>query len=151
MKHQYNYMKTLLISLIVSLGIASIAEAQDSYSVEALQQLYIGMLNQNEIDGWVDEDGDIQFDYADKSYFIAIYEDDPEFFQLSMFNIWPIEGPIEATQVLLAVDTVNRNHKVVKAYTINNDVWLNVEMFLSSPFEATTVFARSLENVRRSC
>jgi hypothetical protein len=127
-----------------------LAIAQDFYTAESLQQIYLGVLSENDIEGWVDEDGDVQFEYAEKSYFIAIYEDDPEYFQLSMFNIWPIESHLEATQVLLALDTVNRDQKVVKGYTIDNDVWLNIEMFLSSPFDATVVFMRALETLEDS-
>ncbi len=143
-------MKSSILTIVLFLiGSANIL-AQTTYTDAELQRIYLGILSQNNIEGFVDEDGDVQFEYAEKSYFIAIYEDDPEFFQLSLFNIWPIESAIEATQILLALDTVNRDHKVVKGYTIDDDVWLAVEIFLSSPLEAATVFQRSLESLEEA-
>ncbi len=143
-------MKSSILTIVLFLiGSANIL-AQTTYTDAELQRIYLGILSQNNIEGFVDEDGDVQFEYAEKSYFIAIYEDDPEFFQLSLFNIWPIESAIEATRILLALDTVNRDHKVVKGYTIDDDVWLAVEVFLSSPLEAATVFQRSLESLEEA-
>lgn len=143
-------MKTALFTLLVFIIGTPLVQGQDTFTEVELQQIYIGLLNENDIQGWVDEDGDIQFEYAEKAYFIAIYEDDPEFFQLSLFNIWPIESALEASQVLLALDTVNRDHKVVKGYTLEDNVWLTVEIFVSSPFEATTIFLRSLETLEEA-
>ena len=143
-------MKIPIFTIILLLLSSFNLKAQSSFTDVELQQIYIGVLTQNDIEGWVDEDGDVQFEYEEKSYFIAIYEDDPEFFQLSLFNIWPIETVVESSQVLLALDMVNRDHKVVKGYTIDDDVWLAVEIFLSSPFEASTIFQRSLESLEEA-
>lgn len=138
-------MKSLLLTCLLTFTFSTFTVAQTDYTADQLQQIYIGLLSQQEIESWVDEDGDVQFEYDDKSYFIGIYEDDPEFFQLSLFNIWPIESTIEATQVLNALDVVNRDHKVVKGYTIDDNVWLAVELFISSPFESATIITRSIE------
>lgn len=48
-------------------------------------------------------------------------------------NIWPIESELERLKVLKAVNEVNQTKKVVKAYTVNDNVWLGVEMFISKP------------------
>ncbi len=138
-------MKKLPFFILITFIFCAKSYAQLDFSSEELQQVYLGVLQENGIEGWIDEDGDVQFEIQDNAYFIGIYEDDPEFFQLAMFNIWPIETDTETTQTLAAIDFVNRDHKVVKGYTIEDNVWLAAEMFITSPFEASLLFERSLE------
>jgi hypothetical protein len=133
---------TLLTTLFVLLA-TTLASAQ--YTDADLQNIYMDMLSDEGIEGWIDSDGDVQFEYNDRSYFIGVSESDPEFFQLALWNIWPIESNSEAIEVLFAVDAVNREKKVVKAYSNDDNVWIAVEMFVDSPRDAAPMFMRSLE------
>jgi len=138
--------KSLLISLLLLL-ISSFSEVYAQYSTEELRSIYISLLQEHDLEGWVDEDGDVQFEYESKSYFLGVDPNDPEFFRVVMFNIWPIESNLEASQVVLALDAVNRAHKVVKGYTIDDNVWLAVELFISNPTDASDIFERSLDEL----
>ena len=109
-----------------------------------LQENFMEFLADEGIEGWIDSDGDIQFEYNDHNYFIEVNEGDPEFFRLVLFNIWPIESQTEAVQVAFAVDAVNRELKVVKAYTTNDNVWLAMEVFLSDINDYKSFFMRGL-------
>lgn len=84
---RFHLMKHLLIMLPL-MFISITANAQTSK--EELQQQYLEILENRALTGFVDEDGDIQFEYQEKAYFIGVDENDPEFFRVVMFNIWPI-------------------------------------------------------------
>lgn len=111
-----------------------------------LQQKFLKFLDRGmDIEGWVDDDGDVQFEYNEKTYFIEVNESDPEFFRLVLFNIWPIESVSEQAQVLEAVDAVNRTQKVIKAYTTNDNVWIAMEVFLNDIDDYEAFLERGLK------
>ncbi len=119
-------------------------------SPEKLQQVYLEMLEARGLSGFVDEDGDVQFEYMEKAYFIGVDPNDPEFFRVVMFNIWPIEDLLEGNKVLLALDKVSRDHKVVKGYINSENVWLAIEMFIPSPESAGGFFDRCLQSLEEA-
>lgn len=124
-------------------------QAQE-WSESRLQKLYLDHLKDEGIEGWVDSDGDVQFKYGDRTYFIEVNENDPEFFRVVLFNIWPIESEAERVQVQNACDAVNRSLKCTKAYTTSNDnVWLAVELFVGRPDYFMPVFRRSLDVINQ--
>ena len=47
-------------------------------------------------------------------------------------------------KALLAVDAVNRQQKVAKAYTYKDNVWISIELFIDSPLEAANTFDRCM-------
>lgn len=110
-----------------------------------LQENFMEFLEDEGLEGWVDSDGDVQFEYNERNYFIEVNEGDPEFFRLVLFNIWPIESQSEAVQVSFAVDAVNREMKVVKAYTTNDNVWIAMEVFLADIDDYKSFFMRGLD------
>lgn len=120
------------------------------YSESELQDTFMSMLADHGIEGWIDSDGDVQFTYNDRNYFVEVNEDDPEFYRVVLFNIWPIESNSEAVEVAFAVDAVNRDQKVAKAYTIDDNVWIGVELFIENPGQAKAVFQRSLDVIESS-
>ena len=134
----------ILFTLILALTALTV-NAQ--YSESELQDLYMDMLEDEEIEGWIDSDGDVQFEYNERTFFIEVNENDPEFYRIVLFNIWPIESSAEHMQALQAVDAVNRDAKVAKAYTINDNVWIAVELFIDSPLEAKSIFRRCLDSI----
>lgn len=134
-----------VLAFLLILPSASFGQNFD-YTEEELQQKFLKFLDREmDIEGWVDSDGDVQFEYDDKTYFIEVNESDAQFFRLVLFNIWPIESLSEQAQVLAAVDEVNRQQKVVKAYTTNDNVWIAMEVFLSDIDGYEAFLERGLE------
>lgn len=118
---------------------------------EELQEKFLEFLDRDmDIEGWVDNDGDVQFEYEEKPYFIEVNESDPQFFRLVLFNIWPIESVSERAQVLEAVDAVNRQQKVIKAYTTNDNVWMAMEVFLNDLDDYESFLERGLGVIQSS-
>ncbi|WP_052333966.1 YbjN domain-containing protein [Neolewinella persica] len=124
------FSRLILMTLVLATGFTLPLAAQ---SESDLQELFIGILAQIKVEGKVDGDGDIEFEYQDRSYFLEVNENDTEFYRLVMPNIWPIESELERLKVLKAVNEVNKTKKVAKAYAVNDNVWLTVEMFIDKP------------------
>lgn len=137
-------LKSLFAALLL-LG-STVVFAQD-YSESELQNMYMDFLKDEGIEGWVDSDGDVQFEYNERNYFIEVNENDNEFFRVVLFNIWPIESNSEAVQVAFACDAVNREMKVAKAYTTSDNVWIACELFVGRPEHFKPVFMRCLSSI----
>lgn len=141
--------KIVLFLAVLCLGWATPGIAQtDEWDSERIQTMYLTFLAEKGYQGTVDSDGDVQFDYEDRTYFLEVNEEDPEFFRLVLFNIWPIESEAESVQVALACDAVNREMKCAKAYrTDSDDVWISVELFVDSPDAFRPIFDRCLNAI----
>lgn len=140
-----------LTSIFLSVFVLLIVLPTTSFgqTAEELQQKFLKFLDRGmDIEGWVDSDGDVQFEYNDKTYFIEVNESDPQFFRLVLFNIRPIESISEQAQVLAAVDAVNRQQKVIKAYTTNDNVWIAMEVFLNDIDDYEAFLERGLEVIQ---
>ncbi len=116
-----------------------------SYSESELQEMYLSYLKSQGMDGSVDSDGDVQFTYEDRTYFIEVSEDDPNFFRVVLFNFWPIESHQESVQVAFACNEVNNQMKVAKAYMANDNTWMACELFVDRPDHFKAVFMRCLK------
>lgn len=90
----------------------------------------------------VDEDGDIRFKYQGKTFFCTSDKRDEQYFRIIMPNIYQIEN--NRMKVLEAVNTVSRDMKVVKAFVVEDSVWLGVEMFVDSSPEVEDFMDRCL-------
>ena len=130
------------LSLLLFFAFAPGLQAQ--WTAAKLQTMYIDYLEGEGLTGKVDGDGDVQFTYEDRTYFIEVNEDDDEFFRVVLPNIWPIESISEGVKVVQACDAVNRSMKCTKAYTTNDDVWIAVELFVGRPDAFKTVLHRCL-------
>lgn len=124
-----------------------VASAQ--YTESELQEMYLDHLSEQGIEGFIDSDGDVQFEYNERNYFIDVSEGDQEFFRVVLWNIWPIESNSEAVQVAFACDAVNREMKVAKAYTLEDNVWIACELFVGSPRDFKAVFNRCMDAIER--
>jgi hypothetical protein len=134
-----------LLTLLLFFAVTPHAQAQ--WSEVKLQKMYMDFLEGEGLEGRVDGDGDVQFEYESRTYFIEVNEDDNEFFRVVLPNIWPIESVSEGLEVVQACDEVNRTMKCTKAYTTNDDVWIAVELFVPSPEAFKTVFERCLKAI----
>ena len=127
--------------------LASFSALSQDWSESRLQNMYISFLE--DLGGYesvrVDSDGDVQFEYNDRNYFIEVNENDNEFFRVVLFNLWPIESTSEHAQALDAVNAVNKEMKVVKAYVTDSDnVWIASEIFVGYPDNFKAIFSRMM-------
>jgi hypothetical protein len=90
----------------------------------------------------VDSDGDIHFKYEGINLYFTVDNNDQRYFRLIMPNIYQLEG--NRTKVLEAINTVARDLKVIKAYLIEDRLWLAVELFIDSTPELEDFFPRCL-------
>ncbi|MGU5695448.1 T3SS (YopN, CesT) and YbjN peptide-binding chaperone 1 [Aeromonas veronii] len=92
----------------------------------------------------IDSDGDVRFKRDGNVYYIDVNERDPEFFRIVLANIWPIESDKERSQVLMAASDANAISKVSKVFTVENDVWVSIDLFVRRPEDFKDVFTRSM-------
>ena len=121
------------------------AIAQDiPFSRSDLQGIYTEYLTQEGYRPEIDNDGDVVFKKEGKNYFISVDENDPEFFRIVLPNFWSIENTEERSRVLAAADESNRKSKVSKVFTVRDDTWASIEIFIAHPKAFEAVFPRAM-------
>ena len=90
----------------------------------------------------IDSDGDVRFKYQGKTYFCTGDTNDEQFFRIIMPGIYQVENNRE--RVLEAVNTVCRDIKVLKAFLVEDKLWLSIEMFVDSSPEVEDFIERCL-------
>ena len=76
---------------------------------------------------------------------MEVNENDNEFFRVVLFNIWPIESDSEYVEAAVAVNEVNKQMKVAKAYITDDNVWVACELFVGSPENFRPVWQRCMD------
>lgn len=141
--------QSIRLSLLFTLLFCGLSFQSFAQSTNQLQIRYLEFLESQEIEGKIDSDGDIQFKYEERSYFIEVDATDTEFFRLVLPNIWPIESEKERIQVLRAMDFTNNQVKVGKIYTVKDNVWVGIEVFRDDIDDYEEYFERSLQVIDR--
>jgi hypothetical protein len=92
----------------------------------------------------VDADGDVRFKSEGKWYFVEVDEKDETYFRICFPNFWGIENPEERLKVLAACDYANSRSKVAKLFTVRDDVWASIEVFVAEPAGFKPLFTRCM-------
>ena len=90
----------------------------------------------------VDGDGDIHFKYEGVNLYFTVDKDDQNYFRLIMPNIYQLEG--NRVKVLEAINAVARDLKVIKAFLVEDRLWLTVELLIDSTPELEDFFPRCM-------
>lgn len=143
-----NKVTALLVVLLIAArsGFASAEELTE----KELQKLYTNYLIEQGYRPQIDGDGDVTFKKEGKTYFLGIDEGDQNYFMMVYPNFWEIEDPAERRRAMIAADTANARSKVAKVYTMHDNVWASVELFIDKPEDFQPIFDRSmsaLENI----
>jgi hypothetical protein len=118
-------------------------EEKTAPSKTALQKIYMSFLTDEGYKPEIDPDGDVKYKSEGKNLWIIIDPADPQYFRLAMLNVWKIESESERRKVLAAVDYANARTKVAKAYTVKDNVWVCIEMFVAKPEDFKPLFSRA--------
>ena len=78
----------------------------------------------------IDGDGDLHFKAEGVNLYCTDNGEDNQFFRIIMPNIYQLENNRE--KVLEAVNKITREWKVLKAYLVEDRLWLSIEMFVDS-------------------
>ena len=95
----------------------------------------------------VDNDGDIHFKYEGLHIYFTVDQNDQSFFRLIMPGIYQVEN--NRVRVLEAACKVTRDLKVLKAFLVEDHLWLTIEMFLDTSPEVKDFFPRCLSLMKR--
>jgi hypothetical protein len=136
-----------IVVVAAALSIGSVT-AQDtstgSLKKEQLQRLYTEYLSTEGYKPEVNSDGLVLFKREGRVYVILVSETDSGFFHLVLPNICKIEHEKKRAQVLAAADFSNANSKVCKVYTVQDQVWVSIEIFVKSPEDFKGGFERAM-------
>ncbi len=113
-------------------------------------QLYHCYLKEEGYQPAIDEDGDVRFKKEGKTYFIQVDEKDEAFFRICFPNFWEIENDEERRNVLAACDYANALSKVAKIFTVHDDVWGSVEIFVDDPEGFKPIFSRCMSALQNA-
>lgn len=138
---------TSLLASLVMLLLPLLAAAETKFTEAELQDMYVSFLLEEGYRPEVDQDGDVVFKREGRTYFIAVNAEDPGFFQLVLPNIWPIESEAERLQVMAAADYSNATSKASKVFIMEDDVWVDVEFFVSPADDFADVFERCIRAI----
>jgi len=131
--------------VLLSIGTVSAQEkTPGAMNKEQRQRMYTEYLKTEGYTPEVDSDGDVRFKYNGCLYFIQIQENDPEFFRILRPNIWRVESEAERSKVLVAVNASNVETKLVKFFTLQDNVHADIEQLVASPEDFKGFFKRAM-------
>ena len=91
----------------------------------------------------VDESNNIEFKFQMANFVFIENDDDPDFFQLLLPNIYDVTED-NRDIVLETVNKVNQSMKVAKACVVENSVWIFFETILDSTPDVSDIIPRAL-------
>jgi len=116
----------------------------------SLAEFYRDFLNEEGYRASIDEDGDVSFKHEGGNYFISIYEDDAEYFQLVYPYFWEIESDAEREQAIAACIETTRGQKAAKIFMVkdNLNVTAAAEAFFASREDVKNIFPRYIRSIQ---
>lgn len=90
----------------------------------------------------IDKDGDIHFKYQGLNLYCTCNGNDDQFFRIIVPGIYKVEG--NRVKVLEAANEITKEMKVLKAFLVDDVLWLSIEMFLDSTPDVSDFFERCL-------
>ena len=90
-----------------------------------------------------DSDGDLRFRYEGVNLFCGKDDNDKQFLRIIMPGIYKVDG--DRTRVLEAVNTISRDIKAIKAFLVEDYLWLAIEMFIDSTPDIDDFIERCLD------
>jgi len=123
----------------------SIVSNNNTITKKSLQNIYMNYLKTEGYVPAVDEDGDVQFKYEGKWYFITVNEEDPCYFSLSIIfeNKWNTSKE-ERSKVLEAINYSNAKCKISKVFMTEKSIFFTIEIPLKNPEDFSEIFNRGL-------
>lgn len=90
-----------------------------------------------------DDDGDLRFKYQGVNLFCCKDDNDKQFLRIIMPGIYKVDG--DRTRVLEAISTISRDIKAIKAFLVEDHLWLAIEMFIDSTPDIDDFIERCLD------
>lgn len=89
-----------------------------------------------------DGDGDVRFRYEGVGMFCCKDNDD-SFLRIIMPGIYDVDG--DRVKVLEAINTICRDIKAIKAFLVEDKLWLSIEMYIDSTPDIDDFIERCLD------
>lgn len=86
----------------------------------------------------------MKFQYNERTYYITIDNDDPDFFRVARLANLKLSDPAEITQAKELCHQVTRDVKVTKVYWLKGVIWTSSEQIMANPNDFESTFARTM-------
>lgn len=90
-----------------------------------------------------DDNGNLCFRYQGTNLICSTDDEDKQYLQIVMPAIYKVDG--NRTKVLEAINTTTREIKALKAYLVDDLLWLDIEMFIGSASHIDDFIERCLD------
>ena len=90
-----------------------------------------------------DDDGDLRFKHQGVNLFCCKDDNDKQFLRIIMPGIYQIDG--DRMKVLEAINTICCDLKAIKAFIVQDHLWLAIEMFIDSTPDIDDFIERCLD------
>ena len=139
------------VVLVFALGMVDAISAA-TLTKEELKTAYMKLLQEEGYSPIAEDNGqvvDVVFKHEGGIYFIRLYPNDQEFFQLVYPNYWKIKSEAEMKKALAAADYSNATSKVAKTQIISSNIWSTVELLIISPDQVKPILKRALSTLQQ--
>ena len=136
----------ILALLIISFSVqAQFNAVKKNMEQKPMQDRYVAYLNDLGYSPEIDKDGDIKFQYNDRSYYITIDIKDKQFFRIARLANLRLSEPSSISKVEKICHQVTRDAKVTKVYWSNGQIWASSEQLVAKPEDFEAIFERTLK------
>jgi len=123
---------------------AQFSSVKKSLGQKSLIDRYVDFLTEEGYGPEVDDDGDVKFQYNERTYYITIDNDDPDFFRVARLANLKLSDPAKITQAKEICHQVTRDVKVAKVYWLKGVIWTSSEQIMANPDDFESIFARTM-------
>lgn len=123
---------------------AMLGSLQAGPEKQAWQERYLAWANTMGYSARIDSDGDVEFRYENWFVYLEVNDEDPGYFRVFLPNLWRIDNADTAYLAMEACLRIAAETKVIKAYLVNDSVWISAELFLKNPQDFADLLPRCL-------
>lgn len=94
----------------------------------------------------IDGDGDLRFKVEGISFYCTKNGTDNQYFRIILPNVYTVEN--NRAKVLEVANKISMEYKVLKAYVIEENLWLSIEMLIDSTPEVGDFMPRCIATLQ---
>lgn len=107
-------------------------------------------LNATGVEGTVDENGDIQFDFEDHHYFITFDSEDDNYIHMYVQDYWPLDYEEEYELAYYACHVASKDAYGAKAYVKDEHIWVSCEVYIENLDDYEELIQLNMNNINNA-
>lgn len=141
----YTRISLSILMMIFAFGLQAQFGADKQIKKKILQDRYKSYISDKGYEAEIDDDGDVKFQYNNRTYYITIHESDEKFFRIAQLSGLTLSSDEDITTAMKICHEITKTAKVAKLYWRKNVIWTSTELLLSDPDDFEGFFDTALE------